>query len=180
MLHSIFTILINIICTVLAETLLLRFWVQVMHIHPPILINQFIFQISNWIVKPVHQILSSKINYSLASLFSALLIALLFAIIEIQFLSQFSLKSIILLTMMHFFQWIFYGFITTLTAETIFHWIHPYAPLTLFFQALNEPLLGFLRKFIPFIHNIDLSPLIALILLQISVHMIHSLFILLV
>lgn len=176
MLHSIFTLIIDAISSIFAETLLLRFWIQITQIRPPILVSQFIFQISNWIVKFIQKVLPNNIiNHNWTSLLSAFLIALLSTIIKIESISQFTFRLIILLTIVRFLQWIFYGFITTLIAEIIFNWINPYAPLAPFFHALNQPLLHFLRKFIPF-KNINLSPLAALILLQIVVHIINTLF----
>jgi YggT family protein len=45
--------------------------------------------------------------------------------------------------------------------------VNPNAPLAPFVRALNEPLLRPLRRIIPLIGNIDLSPLAALILLRV-------------
>ena len=55
-----------------------------------------------------------------------------------------------------------------LVIEVIFSWINPNAPLAPFIRALNEPLLRPIRKVVPLVGSLDLSLLVALILLQIA------------
>jgi uncharacterized protein YggT (Ycf19 family) len=52
--------------------------------------------------------------------------------------------------------------------EAIFSWVNPHAPLAPFVRALNEPLLRPIRRVVPLVGNLDLSLLVALILLQIA------------
>ncbi|WP_141099417.1 YggT family protein, partial [Pseudomonas nitroreducens] len=75
---------------------------------------------------------------------------------------------LVVLSLLRFFEWIFYGFIGLLIIEAIFSWVNPHAPLAPFIRALNDPLLRPLRRIVPLVGNIDLSPLVALILLQIA------------
>jgi YggT family protein len=51
----------------------------------------------------------------------------------------------------------------------VFSWVNPQAPLAPFVNALNEPILMPIRRVIPLIGNMDLSPLVALVLLRIGV-----------
>ena len=55
-----------------------------------------------------------------------------------------------------------------LIIEAIFSWVNPHAPLAPFVRALNEPLLRPIRKVVPLVGSLDLSLLVALILLQIA------------
>ena len=66
-----------------------------------------------------------------------------------------------------FLNWIIYGFMGLLIIEVVFSWINPHAPLAPFIRALNDPLLRPLRRVIPPVGGLDLSVLVALILLQI-------------
>ena len=50
--------------------------------------------------------------------------------------------------------------------NAIFSWIQSYSPLRQPLQRLAEPVLSPIRRFLPPIANIDLSPLVAIILLQ--------------
>ena len=175
MLHSIFMLIVDAIASVLAGVLLLRFWMQVVQVRPPASVGQFVFQLSDWLVKPLRKVLPGIGGYDWASLVGAFLVVLLSIIAAVGFVSGFDFQPIILFSLVRFFQWIFYGFMATLIIEAIFSWVNPYAPLAPFVRALNEPLLRPLRKVIPLIGNVDLSPLAALILLQIAVRLVSTL-----
>jgi len=73
---------------------------------------------------------------------------------------------------MRLLQWILYGFIFVIVIEVIFSWVNPYAPLAPFIRAVNEPFMRPLRRLVPRIGNVDLSPLVALLLLQIGLYLI--------
>ena len=46
-------------------------------------------------------------------------------------------------------------------------WVNPHAPLAPLFNSLSRPLLRPLQRIMPTVANIDLSPLVLLLLLQI-------------
>ncbi len=58
--------------------------------------------------------------------------------------------------------------------SAVFSWVNPQAPLAPFIQTLTDPLLRPLRKFIPLIGSVDLSPLVALLLLQILLRVVET------
>jgi YggT family protein len=60
-----------------------------------------------------------------------------------------------------------YIFIGALILQAVLSWINPYSPLAAPAQQLTRPLLDPLRRFIPLISGIDLSPLVAILLLQV-------------
>jgi YggT family protein len=71
--------------------------------------------------------------------------------------------------------WILYGLIILLFVEVIFSWVNPHAPLAPMVRAMNEPLMRPLRRFIPPIGGIDLSPLVAFLILRIAVFLTDNL-----
>ncbi len=173
-LHSIFMLIVDAVASILAGVMLLRFWMQVVRVRPPQSVGQFVYQLSDWLVKPLRRVMPGG-AYDWASLLGAFLIVLLSIIAAVGVESGFDFKTILLLSLVRFFQWIFYGFMATLIIEAIFSWVNPYAPLAPFVRALNEPLLRPLRKIIPLVGGVDLSPLAALILLQIAVRVVTTL-----
>jgi YggT family protein len=84
------------------------------------------------------------------------------------FVAGWPAQAVLLMACQRFLQWILYGFMALLVVEAIFSWINPHAPLAPFVRALNEPLLRPLRRVVPLVGNLDLSLLVALILLQIA------------
>jgi YggT family protein len=174
-LYSILTLIVDTVASVLAGVLLLRFWMQAVRIRPPISISQFIYQLTNWIVLPLRRLLPGVGGYDWASLIGAFLIALASTTIDVALTFNFTWQAILWLALLHIIEWIFYGFIGMIFLEVIFSWVNPHAPLAPFVHALNDPLMRPLRRIIPLIGNIDLTPLVALILLRIALQLVTEL-----
>jgi YggT family protein len=51
--------------------------------------------------------------------------------------------------------------------SAVFSWVNPHAPLAPLFFSLSEPFLRPFRRIIPPIANVDLSPLVLLLVLQV-------------
>lgn len=177
MLYSILTLIVDTVASVLGGVLLLRFWMQAIRIRPPNSISQFIYQLTDWLVLPMRRILPGVGGYDWASLIGALLIAFASMTIDVALTSNFAWQTIGFLTLLRVVEWIFYGFIGMIFLEVIFSWVNPHAPLAPFVHALNDPLMRPLRRIIPLIGNIDLTPLVALILLRIALQLVSELLI---
>jgi YggT family protein len=163
---SIVMLVVNAIATLLGGALLLRFWMQAIRVRPPSSVAQFTFQLSDWLVRPLRRIVPGVGGYDWASLIGAFLIVLLAT--SVLFFGGWTAQAILLMALQRFLEWILYGFMILLVLEAIFSWINPHAPLAPFVRALNEPLLRPLRRIVPLVGNLDLSLLVALILLQIA------------
>lgn len=177
MLYSILTLIVDTVASVLGGVLLLRFWMQAIRIRPPISISQFIYQLTDWLVLPMRRLLPGVGGYDWASLVGAMLIALLSMTIDVALNPNFNWQTLGFLTLLRVVEWIFYGFIGLIFLEVIFSWVNPNAPLAPFVHALNDPLMRPLRRIIPLIGNIDLTPLVALILLRIALQLVSELLI---
>ena len=163
---SIVMLIVDAIATLLGGALLLRFWMQAIRVRPPSSVAQFTFQLSDWLVRPLRRIVPGVGGYDWASLIGAFLIVLLAT--SVLLLNGWPAQAMLLMACQRFLQWILYGFMALLVVEAIFSWINPQAPLAPFVRALNEPLLRPLRRVVPLVGNLDLSLLVALILLQIA------------
>ena len=150
---------------VLGGVLLLRFWMQVTRVRPPASVAQFTFTLSDWLVRPLRRIVPGAGGYDWASLIGAFLVVLVAT--SILLLAGTSGQAVVLIALFRFLDWILYGFMGLLIIEVIFSWINPNAPLAPFIHALNDPLLRPLRRVIPPVGGLDLTVLVALILIQI-------------
>lgn len=171
MLHGIFTLIVDTVASVLAGVLLLRFWMQVVRVRPPTSVAQFTFQLSDWLVRPLRRLVPGVGGYDWASLVGAFLVAALSMTVEVWVVATLSVQAILLLSVLRLFQWMCYGFMGLILIEVVFSWVNPHAPLAPFVQALNDPLMRPLRRLIPLVGNIDLTPLVALVLLQIALRL---------
>ena len=154
--------------------MLLRFWMQAIRVRPPQPVAQFTFQLSDWLVRPLRRVVPGVGGYDWASLLGAFLIVLVAK--SVYFFIGLPFQVILLLALQSFLQWILYGFMALLIIEAVFSWINPQAPLAPFVRALNEPLLRPLRKVVPLVGGLDLTVLVALILLQVALMLVGMLF----
>lgn len=174
MLDSIFTLIIDTVAIVLAGALLLRFWMQAVRVRPPMEIAQFTYQLTDWLVRPLRRILPGAGGYDWASLIGAFLVALVATAFEAWLRGAFAPHAVLLLTILRICHWALYGLIGLLLIEVIFSWVNPHAPLAPFVRALNDPLMRPLRRIVPLMGTIDLSPLVALILLRIAIELVTT------
>jgi YggT family protein len=162
---SILQLIVDAAASVLGGVLLLRFWMQATRVRPPAPVAQFTFTLSDWLVRPLRRLLPGVGGYDWASLIGAFLVVL--AATSILLLQGADGQTIFVMALYRFLNWIIYGFIALLIIEAIFSWVNPQAPLAPFVRALNDPLLRPIRRVVPLIGGIDLSVLVALLLLQI-------------
>ena len=174
MIYSIFNLIVDTIATGLAALLLLRFWMQAVRVRPPLSLGQFMFRLTDWLVLPLRRLLPGLGGYDWASLLGALLVALISIALELAIRSAFAIEPLLLLTALSMVHWIGYGFIGLLFIEVIFSWVNPNAPLAPMVSALNEPLMRPLRRIVPAVGGIDLSPLVAFLLLRIALFVADS------
>lgn len=167
MLHGIFTFVIDTIAGLFAGFLLLRFWMQVQRVRPPMGLAQSIFQLTDWLVHPIRRVIPGFGGYDWASLIAAFFVALLSTLADFLVVSQVSLPVIALLASFKLLQWILYGLMALLVLEAVFSWVNPHAPFAPFIRTLNDPILSPIRKLLPPLGGIDFSPMAALILLQV-------------
>lgn len=173
-LYNIFLLILDTVATVLAAILLLRFWMQAVRVRPPSSIGQFMFQLTDWLVKPLRRLVPGAAGYDWASLVGAFLVALLMVVIHLGLTASLSVQTVLVISILRLIQWILYGFMGLIIIEVIFSWVNPHAPLAPLVRALTDPLMRPLRRVIPLIGSVDLSPLVAFILLRIALYVVNA------
>ena len=166
MLFQILSLLLNVVGGLLTGACLLRWYMQQQRVSFNNPLGQLVLALTSWMVLPLRKLSKSLPGGDWASLIGAFLIVLLAS--SVLFISGAPVEVVLLKSLQRFLQWILYGFMALLIIEAIFSWVNPHAPLAPFVRALNEPLLRPLRKVVPLVGSLDLSLLVALILLQIA------------
>ena len=175
MVTNIVSLIIDTVSTLLAGVLLLRFWMQAVRVRPPFSLGQFMFRTTDWLVLPLRRVLPGLGGFDWASLVGGLLVALLSVAIELGVRSAFAVEPWFMLSLHSLLHWVIYGFIGLLFLEVIFSWVNPDAPFAPIVRALNQPLMRPLRRFIPPIAGVDLSPILAFLILRVVLFVTDSL-----
>lgn len=160
---------ISFFCTLF----LLRFMMQIMRVSFAGQLGNFIVALTNWAVKPLRRIIPGLGGLDWSSLFAAFALQLVMAGIIVGLSNN--LATVDLVSLVPLLLWFalraliqlaIYIMIGALILQAVLSWVNPYSPLSAPAQQLTRPLLDPIRRFVPLISGIDLSPLIAILLLQ--------------
>ena len=171
---SILQFIVDIIAGLLGGLLLLRFWMQAIRVRPPQQIGQFTFTLTDWLVLPLRRILPGVGGYDWASLIGAFLMVLVAS--SIVLIAGADWYTVLVGALYRFLNWILYGFMALLIIDAVFSWVNPSAPLAPFVHAMNTPILRPIRRVVPPIGGVDLSVLVALVLIQIIQFVLRQVF----
>jgi YggT family protein len=151
----------------------LRFMMQALRVSFSGQIGDFVVRLTNWAVKPLRRVIPGIGGLDWASLVAALALQVLLAVLLLGLAGPalpadpasfavmvlwFALRALLRLAI--------YIVIGALIVQAVLSWVNPYSPLAAPAHQLTRPILDPLRRFIPPISGIDLSPLVAILLLQ--------------
>lgn len=171
---SILQFIVDIVAGLLGGLLLLRFWMQAIRVRPPQQIGQFTFTLTDWLVLPLRRVMPGVGGYDWASLIGAFLMVVIAS--SIILIVGADWQTVLVGALFRFLNWILYGFMALLIIDAVFSWVNPHAPLAPFVHALNTPILRPIRRVVPPIGGIDLSVLVALVLIQIIQFVLRQVF----
>lgn len=153
--------------------LILRFLMQLVRIPFQQPFGQFLLQMSNWLVLRLRRVIPGLHGYDLASLTAAYLVAVLMHLLlylmkptvtqisdPAVWLVLFAWGGVELITMT------IYCLFGAIIIQAILSWTSPYHPFAGYLRRLCDPVLAPLRRFIPPVAGVDLTPLIVILLLQ--------------
>lgn len=151
----------------------LRFWMQWARVPFQNPFAQFVVKQTDFAVKPLRRILPGLFGLDWASLlpfFAAELLMVLsvhwvmgypFAVADASVFPGFLLLA--LASSLRLMLYVLIGFVVL---QAILSWVNPFSPLAPVFYALARPVVGPFQKIVPPVGGIDLSPLAALIVVQ--------------
>lgn len=158
-----------------AAALLVRFWLQAVRAparHPA---APFLSALTDWCVRPARRVIPGLWGLDLPTLLLAwaTLALLQLALLLVRgwmFDAEVArvLVGTALLAAVEVLRWSVYVFIGALLLQAILSWTQPHSALGPALNALTRPLLAPFRRRIPPIGNVDLSPLFAIVGLQLA------------
>lgn len=154
---------------------LVRFLMQAFRVSFAGQLGQFVMQLTNWLILPLRRVIPSWRGHDLASLVAAYL-AELFGLgvsllaVNSGMLSLLPAESIAISllwgALMGLLRLLVYLFIGALIVQAVLSWVNPYSPLARPLSQLTGPILDPIRRVVPPIAGVDLSPLVVLLIAQ--------------
>ncbi|WP_374278809.1 YggT family protein [Azonexus sp.] len=151
---------------------LLRFMMQAMRVSFAGQLGDFVVRLTNWAVKPLRRVVPGAGGYDWASLLAALALQLLLGAVLIglagaPLAADNAVPMVLMFAVRGVARMAVYILIGALILQAVLSWINPYSPLAAPAHQLTRPLLDPVRRVLPPISGIDLSPLVAILLLQV-------------
>lgn len=173
MLYSIFSFVLDVIVGVVGGACLLRLamqWLRVPFSNP---LGQFVLAVSNWLVLPLRRMLPSGSGVDMASLLAAYLIEFAqFGLLwGVSYLASGYVGGMTLVPLLALFGVVrlaVSGLTGLLIVYAVLSWVQTRTPLFDTVERLCQPVLRPVRRIVPLVGGVDLSPLVLLVLLQIA------------
>ncbi|HYQ71178.1 MAG TPA: YggT family protein [Gammaproteobacteria bacterium] len=141
-------------------------------------VSQFLVRITNPVLAPLRKIIPSAGKYDTAALLLMLLLQLTSLVLMVLLRGvSVSIITLLLLAIVELVLLLINIFIFSIIIQVILSWINPgtYTPVGALLHNLTNPVLAPIQRVIPPVAGIDLSPLFALIGLQVLKMLIHPL-----
>lgn len=154
--------------------LLARFYFQWLRVSFRNQLGEFLIRTTNWVVLPARRVIPSFAGVDLASWCAAWLLQTigLLAVYSLrgwEFGSApgIALAALLSLALVDLLRFSIYILVFALIMQAVLSWVNPHTPFGPVFGALTRPFLRPFRRFVPPVANIDLTPLVLLVLLQV-------------
>lgn len=180
MLYQIITLLLEVAAGLLTSTCLLRLYMQYQRIplsarsgNP---LGRFVFALTDWLVLPLRRVLPAMGRWDTASLVGAFLLQLAqFSILWLLNGLAASLVSVAVLALFGLVRMALSGMTALVLIYAVLSWVQTQSYLADLLDRLVQPPLTPIRRILPLVGGVDLSPLVLLVLIQIALIVLGSL-----
>jgi YggT family protein len=162
--------LLNTVFTLFGAALLLRAWLQVVRMPPYNPVTNAVLQATNWIVLPLRHILPSTRKIDWASLVAALLAAIVYVVLMVVLTGADPLTllpTLLIVAVLTLIKWALNLIILMTILMALLSWLNPRSPAMPILYQLTAPFLNPLRRVVPQLGGIDLSPILLFVIVQV-------------
>lgn len=160
--------LLEVVSGLVAGACLLRLYMQAQRVPFSNPIGQLVFALSDWLVLPLRRLIRPGGKFDLSCLLGAVLVKLVHYTLLVLLVGGVGGWVLVpLLALFGLLGMVLTGCIGILIVFAILSWVQPYAPIASILARLSEPLLHPIRRVLPLVKGIDLSPLVAIVALQV-------------
>jgi YggT family protein len=168
--------LVDVAASFFVLLLLARFhfqWLRVPFRNP---IGEFVLATTSWLVVPVRRVVPGLAGLDLATLILAWLLQALglwaqAAVVD----AEPGPGTIAAVALVDLLRYSLYILVFAVIVQAVLSWVNPYTPAAPAFDTLTRPFLRPLRRFIPPMGGVDLTPLILLLVLYVLLIVVNHL-----
>ena len=170
MLFQIISFLLDIAGGLLTGACLLRLYMQLQRVPFGNPVGRLVFALTDWLVLPLRKVLPAAGRWDLSCLVGALLVQLVQYLLLWLMLAGGGALGLAWLPWMALFgmaRVAVSGLMGLLIVYAVLSWVQTRSPISDVITRLCEPVLRPVRRVLPLLGGIDLSPLVVLVLLQV-------------
>jgi YggT family protein len=169
MLYQIVAFLLDVVTGLLGGACLLRPYMQHQRIPFGNPVGRLIFALTDWIVLPLRRLVPPAGRWDLASLVAVLLLELAqFGLLWLLAGRTTGVGAVPVLALFGVVRLTISGLTALLVVYAILSWVQSDSPLADVIDRLCAPILRPVRKLLPLVGGVDLSPLVVLVVLQVG------------
>jgi len=167
------SIIVNTIFDLFILAVLVRFWMQALRAPTRNPFAQFSIALTDFAIRPLRRVIPGFFRLDIASLAVALVFEFALQLIMVLLRGANPLENAAaVLPIVLFFSFVqlvrlsIYIFMVSILIQAVLSWVSTHHPVAPFFDALTRPLLSPIRKVLPLIGGVDISPIFAFLFLQ--------------
>lgn len=136
-------------------------------------LSEFVVALTDFAVKPLRRIIPGWQGLDLASLVLAIGMEILLVLIllglngaPIWTAGPHIVPVVVLLAIINLLKYCIYLIIAAVFIQAILSWVNPYSPISSVLESITRPFMRPLRKLVPMVGRVDLSPLVLFLICQ--------------
>ncbi|MGZ8256564.1 MAG: YggT family protein [Gallionella sp.] len=169
MINDTLQLLLDVFVQGFAGILLARFLLQTLRTPLRNPIGAAVMSLTNFIVLPTRRYVPAVRQLDSASLLFAILVMTLYVLLmlSLQGMTRFAPLGLLALSLVKLLILTVYFLIGALIAQAVLSWTNPHTPLAPILHSITQRFLTPIQRVVPLVGNLDLSPLILLVVCQI-------------
>ena len=160
--------LVDVVSSFFVFVLLARFhfqWLRVPFRNP---VGEFVLATTNWMVVPARRVIPGLAGLDLATLLLAWVVQVLGLWLQATIVgAEPGFGMIAAVSLVDLVRYSLYILIFAVIVQAVLSWVNPYTPVAPVFDAITRPFLRPLRRFVPPLGNVDVTPLILILVLYV-------------
>jgi len=180
MAQDILHFLIDIIFQLFGIGLILRACMFAIRLHPFNPFSQAILRATDWLVQPIRRIVPGSGRFDWPSILACWVTAILYLLLSWLIATGSMMPAaiigpLLLSGLLVGLKWLFNIIVWVTLIQAVLSWVNPLSPIMPVLYTLTAPLLDPIRRALPRMGGLDLSPLVLLVIAQIAMMILNHL-----
>jgi YggT family protein len=162
--------LLNTVFTLFGAALLVRAWMQYVRVPPYNPVTHAIQQVTNWIVLPLRHVIPGVRGIDWASVVAALIASIVYVLLMVWLAGVDPLgllPTLLIVALFTLVKWALNLLIWLTILMALLSWLNPSSGAMPVLYQLTAPFLNPLRRILPNMRGLDLSPILLFVIVQV-------------